>query len=303
MDGWVFLRPWWLLAYLPVLMVGLYLWLRPQSLTDWQKKCDPRLLEYLKYTQGNHQWFTTWACLMTSLILIVFGLSGPSWKKLPAPVGQLQQPVMVVLDLSTNMLLDDITPSRLERAKLLIEDSLKARSDMQWGLIVFSEQPFLVSPLSSDIENILNFLPVLSPKILPVGGYDILSALKEAEQDIERANMAGGRILVISSKKPTPTVLSLLSSLSQKGYAVAWVNDSSIPNAVKQPKNLNIFDIKSAPEQITSWLRRDNMFNARKIASPMSMLQWQDQGRWFLLLALWPLVLVFRKGWFLRLWV
>lgn len=303
MDGWVFLRPWWLWAYLPVLLVGLYWWFRPQSITDWQKHCDAKLLDYLKFTHGNKKWFSTWILLMVSMSLMVFSLAGPSWKKIPSAVGQLQKPVMLVLDLSTNMLLDDITPSRLERAKFLIEDSLKENPELQWGLLVFSQQVFLVSPLTNDIQNILNFLPVLAPKLLPVGGYDVNLALNEAQKYIDSTGMMTGKILVISSRFPASGTLDLLGQLTKQGYSVAWVNDSSIASLVKFPKGVEVYDIKSAHEKMDAWLKGGFSLSAKQLQTKAKLMQWQDQGRWFLGLAMLALMMVFRKGWFLRLWV
>lgn len=303
MDGWVFLRPWWLLAYLPVLCIGLYWWFRPQSITDWQKHCDAKLLDYLKYTHGNQKWFSTWILLMISMSLMVFSLAGPSWKKIPSAVGQLQKPVMVVLDLSTNMLLDDITPSRLERAKFLIEDSLKANPELQWGLLVFSQQVFLVSPLTNDIQNILNFLPVLTPKLLPVGGYDANLALHEAQKYIHATGLMSGKILIISSRAPSIGTLDLLKSLVRSGYSLAWVNDASIFPKVQFPKGVEVYDIKSAHEKIEAWLNQGFSLTTKQLQTKTKLMQWQDQGRWFVGLAMLALMMVFRKGWFLRLWV
>jgi Ca-activated chloride channel family protein len=303
MDGWVLLRPWWLWAYLPILLVGIYWWFRPQSTTDWQKHCDAKLLAYLKYAHGNNKWFSTWLLLMLSMSLMVFSLAGPSWKKIPMPVGQIQKPVMLVMDLSTNMLLDDITPSRLERAKFLIEDSLKANPELQWGLMVFSQQVFLVSPFTNDIQNILNFLPVLTPKLLPVGGYDVNLALNEADKYSHSTGMINGKILVISSKFPNPSTLDLLGTMSKQGHSIAWVNDSSIFPSSSFPKGVEVFDIKSPNEKINAWLNQGFSIHAKQLQTNSKLLQWQDQGRGFLGLALLALMMVFRKGWFLRLWV
>jgi Ca-activated chloride channel family protein len=302
MDGWVFLRPWWLLAYLPVMGVFIYWWFRPQIQTDWHKLCDPKLLHHFKYNQGHQKWISTWLSLLLSLVLMVFALSGPAWKRLPIPVGELQKPVVIVLDLSSHMYLDDITPNRLQRAKFLIEDSLKAHQDIQWGLIVFTKMPFIVSPMTNDVQNILNFLPALQPKILPVGGYDIAKALGKAKELVQQAGFLEAKIMVIASQKPQTIMIKNMQKLADEGLDIAWIEDSSLARPI-QIKQLNYMTIRNATEELPKWLDKGFNFQVKTLKTVAPVMQWRDEGRWFLCFAMIPLVGVFRKGWFIRLWV
>ena len=302
MDTWVWLRPWWLLAYIPVLAIAMYWWFRPQTQSDWHQHCDPRLLNYLQYSHNNRKWIGTWGALLFSMSMMVLALAGPSWQRLATPIGQVQKPVMIVLDLSTSILLDDITPSRLQRAKFLIEDSLKAHPDMQWGLEVFSLMPFLVSPMTNDSENILNFLPVLAPKILPVGGYNPMKALQKASDDILQSGYDKGKIIMIASHPPTDDILNLSDELAKQGMHIAWVEDSSIQRQFKDAR-LAYMSIKNAHDELSPWLKQGFSLNTASLKTGKTVMQYKDDGRWFLLLAMIPLLAVFRRGWFLRLWV
>jgi len=302
MDGWVFLRPWWLLAYLPVIVVFIYWWFRLQTQTDWHKLCDPKLLQHFQFNQGHQKWISTWLSLLLSLALMVFALAGPAWKRLPTPVGELQKPVVILLDLSSHMYLDDITPNRLERAKFLIEDSLKAHPDIQWGLIVFSQMPFVVSPMTNDVQNILNFLPALQPKILPVGGYNIVKALNKAKQLVQQAGFLEAKILVISSQKPQTDFIKEAQKLATEGLDIAWVEDSSLARQI-QIKQFDYMTIRNATLELAKWLDKGFDYHVKTLKTLAPVMQWKDEGRWFLLLAMIPLLAVFRKGWFMRLWV
>jgi Ca-activated chloride channel family protein len=259
-------------------------------------------LQHFQFNQGHQKWISTWLSLLLSLALMVFALAGPAWKRLPTPVGELQKPVVILLDLSSHMYLDDITPNRLERAKFLIEDSLKAHPDIQWGLIVFSQMPFVVSPMTNDVQNILNFLPALQPKILPVGGYNIIKALSKAKQLVQQAGFLEAKILVISSQKPQTDFIKEAQKLATEGLDIAWVEDSSLARQI-QIKQFDYMTIRNATLELAKWLDKGFDYHVKTLKTLAPVMQWKDEGRWFLLLAMIPLLAVFRKGWFMRLWV
>jgi Ca-activated chloride channel family protein len=303
MSNWIFLRPWCLLALIPIFVIATYWWFRPQKQNDWQHICDPQLLDYLNYTQTNHQWRKTWLCVMCSFVFMVIGLAGPSWHKMPVALGQIQKPVMVILDLSPHMLLDDVSPSRIERAKFLLEDILKHHQEMQWGLLVFSQMPFLVSPITNDVQNILNFLPVISPQILPVAGYDMLKALDKAKNVLSQAGYVYGKLLVISSRSPDDVITHRILDLKQQSYDVFWVDAASKQYDDADKSSIPRVGLKQATLAIQKWLEQGFFMQKKEHIRGNKTMQWKDEGRWFVALAMLLLMGVFRKGWFLRLWV
>jgi Ca-activated chloride channel homolog len=306
LSGFHWLRPWWLLALIPVVILAVYWWMRPQKQNDWQKICDAPLLAYFKHEQSNRQWISTWLAIMFSLSCMVLALAGPTWHKDKLHLGQVQKPVMILLELSTRMMLDDVSPNRLERAKFLIEDWLKKYPDMQWGMMVFSKMPFLVSPLTSDTQNILNFLPVLNPQLLPVNGYDVQSSLKKTIEVMAQIGVESGKVVVISSHSPTAQDLKTIELLSKHGTQIAWIEDAPIQKKHLLDVYAKLFlfwNIKYASDVGGIWLHKEFHDQSKYQRLQNEVWQWRDEGRWFLLLGMLPLVLVFRKGWFLRLWV
>jgi Ca-activated chloride channel family protein len=303
MSSWIFLRPWCLLGLVPVMAIAIYWWFRSQKQNDWQQVCDPQLLQYLQYTHGNQQWRKTWFCVISSLVMMVLGLAGPSWYKIPAAIGQIQKPVMVIMDLSPQMLLDDISPSRVERAKFLLEDILQHHQDMQWGLMVFSQMPFLVSPITNDIQNILNFLPVMTPQILPVGGYDVEKALDKAKNVLNQAGYSYGKFLVISARRADDSAINWILQSQKEGFDVYWVDATANELIGDGKTEIKTIGIKHANSVIHKWLNKGFFLSKQEKLSSNKVMQWKDEGRWFVGIAMILLMGVFRKGWFLRLWV
>ena len=89
-----------------------------------------------------------WLCV--GLALVLAALARPQWGRLEEPVFDQSREILLAMDLSRSMLTPDVPPSRLARAKLLIQSLLEKLQGERVGLAVFSGTAFLQSPLSAD---------------------------------------------------------------------------------------------------------------------------------------------------------
>lgn len=198
-EDFHFTRPLWLLALIPVLVI-LGLWLRYRSQSEWRSVIDARLLPFLlesvKLKQSNR-----WLHLLLLLIAwtaVVLALAGPAWQRLAQPVEIRRDALVVVLDLSLSMAVQDVSPSRLTRAKFKLTDLFERRTEGQTALIVYAGQPYTVVPFTDDTATLTHLLPSLSPDIMPVPGSRPDLALEMANQLLEDNRINRGRILFIT---------------------------------------------------------------------------------------------------------
>jgi Ca-activated chloride channel homolog len=136
--------------------------------------------------------------LAIGLALVVFALARPQWGQLEEPVFDQSREILLAIDLSRSMLASDIKPSRLDRAKLLIQSLLERLAGERVGLLVFSGTAFLQSPLSADYEILREFLPALGPDFLPEGGTNY-RALIDTAIDAFTASASADRFLIVLS--------------------------------------------------------------------------------------------------------
>ncbi|MFZ9745229.1 MAG: VWA domain-containing protein, partial [Opitutaceae bacterium] len=136
--------------------------------------------------------------LAAGFTLAVLALARPQWGKLEEPVFDQAREILLAVDLSRSMLTPDVKPSRLERAKLLIQSLLEKLAGERVGLVVFAGTAFLQAPLSADYEILREFLPALSPDFLPQGGSNY-GAVLEASLQAFGATAAADRFLVVLS--------------------------------------------------------------------------------------------------------
>src|SRR5579862_6219285 len=137
-------------------------------------------------------------CLAVGSAAALLALARPQWGEIAEPRYERSREVMLALDLSRSMLADDVAPSRLARAKLLIDSLLDQLKGERLGLIVFSGTAFVQSPLSADYEVLRDLLGELDPSYLPEGGTDYEAMLRAAAQGFGQEG-DGDRYLVVLS--------------------------------------------------------------------------------------------------------
>jgi Ca-activated chloride channel family protein len=136
--------------------------------------------------------------LALGLAFTIVALARPQWGRIEEPVFDQSREILLAIDLSRSMLSPDVKPSRLDRAKLLVQSLLEKLKGERVGLIVFSGTAFLQSPLSSDYEILREFLPALNPDFLPEGGTNY-RALVDTALDAFGGSSAADRFLIILS--------------------------------------------------------------------------------------------------------
>lgn len=92
--------------------------------------------------------------------LLVLAAAGPRWVGEPVPLTREGRNIMMVLDLSGSMELDDMVQNgrpvtRLEVVKDAAAAFVRARAGDRLGLILFGTQAYLQTPLTFDLHNVL----------------------------------------------------------------------------------------------------------------------------------------------------
>lgn len=122
-----FLRPWWLLSLL--VPIGI-LWFSSQSgdiRSRWKGTIAPHLLDNLIVGGKRGSRIQPSWLLAVALALSALAVAGPTWQREQPPFVEDTAALVIAVDLSSAMDAVDISPSRLERAKLKIRDIVADR--------------------------------------------------------------------------------------------------------------------------------------------------------------------------------
>jgi Ca-activated chloride channel family protein len=166
-----------------------FLWLLPlagvalavcgrQKKKAMERLADPELLAQLTGNDLKRRRFFKGLLLLTALVLMLFALAGPRWGSHYQEVSQKGVDIMILVDVSPSMRVEDIKPDRLERARREILDFLTVVQGDRAGLVAFSGAAFVQCPLTLDYAALDMFLGQLEPDLIPVPGTDLGAAIE-----------------------------------------------------------------------------------------------------------------------------
>lgn len=216
-----FLRPWWLLALVPLLVFLIWFARRRLEIRRWRDVVDPALMPHVLIGTGDQSRWRATTVLAVAGALVITALAGPAWERLPQPVFRSQDALVIALDLSRSMDVADTKPSRLTRARFEISDILERRNEGQTALIVFAAEPFIISPLTDDTRTIIAQLPALTTDLMPSQGSRADRALEMAADLLSQAGAGEGHVLLVTDGADVEQTLTAVRQLRERKIRVS----------------------------------------------------------------------------------
>ncbi|GAB3393514.1 tetratricopeptide repeat protein [Azotobacter armeniacus] len=211
------LHPEWL-PLLPLLAWLLWrLWHRQRRAGRWELLLPPAFHQALLVERAGRGSHLPWIALGLAWLLALLALLGPSWQRIEQTTPQRADPLVVLLELTPNMLAGDVAPNRLALARRKLLDLLEARQEAQTAVVVYAGSAHTLVPLSDDLETTRNLLDVLAPPIMPVAGRRADLAVARGLALLEQGAQGRGQLLLIGSE---------LDEQERQGIARALGGDS-----------------------------------------------------------------------------
>lgn len=324
-----FLKPFWLLALLPLALLLYLLFRSRRNSSPWHKLIDPSLQSLLldgsnPSARRGYLWL-----LGIVWLLAVLALANPSWSELPTPMLQSTASRVIVLDLSRSMYAADVKPSRIEQARFKVADILRYEEEGQTGLIVFAGDAFTVSPLTRDTDTVTTLLMAVSPNIMPVQGSRLELGLKLAGDVLSQAGIGSGEIVAITDGYSGDAAVRQARRLQNAGHRVSVLGVGSMEGApiadtqgvYLRDEDGNVVITKLDPAKLKAVteagggryhdLSSDNTDIKSLLGSGLTAQQeeavdegltavvWDEKGPLIALLLLPLAAFVFRRGWLL----
>ena len=118
--------------------------------------------------------------MLIGLLFLTIAASGPQVGKRIRPVERKGVDLVIVLDTSKSMDANDVTPSRLAKAKFELNKLIRNLSGDRVSIIVFAGSSHLYLPLTTDYEAALLFLNEIETDMIPNQGTSLSTALTTA---------------------------------------------------------------------------------------------------------------------------
>ena len=319
-------RPEWL-AVLPLLGWLLWkLWHRQKRAGRWQMILPVAFQRVLLSGGNGRDSKLPWIVLGLGWLLAALALMGPSWQRVEQATQKPADPLVVMLELTPEMLATDSSPTRLEQARRKVYDLLQNRSDAQTAVIVYAGSAHTLVPLSDDLATSRNLLEALKPSIMPQPGHRADLAVGKALQLLDQGALGQGRLLLIGSSlsaqeregirsrlgSDAPPLL-MLGIGTRDGAPVVDENGQLLKDdqgAILLPR-LDSPDLRSFMLDIGGRYRQarlddndlrglgllDGAHHLRADGQTQRLDTWADQGYWLLLPLLLLAACAGRRGW------
>jgi Ca-activated chloride channel family protein len=112
--------------------------------------------------------------------LLLVALLGPAYGLTQRAVRTAGKDLWLLVDLSRSMNAGDVAPTRLQKARAELQELVQRFPADRIGLIVFSSEAFVHTPLTYDQNTLLLLLNGLETQLVPAGSTDLAQALNLA---------------------------------------------------------------------------------------------------------------------------
>jgi Ca-activated chloride channel family protein len=325
-----FLRPWWLLALLAAAALLWAIGRRDDVRRRWRSVVSPHLLEALVVDPGRRRRVRPVHLIAALIVIGALAAAGPTWERERPPFMEDKAPLAIAIDLSPTMNATDVSPTRLERAKLKVKALLAQRSGARTAIFAYAGSTHMVLPLTDDAQLIQTFVDALQTRIMPVAGKNTALALREIDASLAKEDTPGSIVFFTDgveapafgafrahadNARSEAVVLAfgterggpVLSPQGDEGSARGGDGggfarlDVEALKRLKSDSGVPVATATLDSDDDVQWVQRHVQSHLqRKVAE--SGGRWKEVGWWLL----WPTVLLgalwFRKGWTVR-WV
>ncbi len=207
--------------YAGIIFFILLLVLRVFYLYNWKKGAQqafasPQFAKQLFQFSDIKQFVFSNALLIVMVISIMVALMDLIGEGEPQTVEIQGSDVVFCLDLSNSMNAEDIAPSRLEKAKLIIESTLDKTFNDRVGLVVFANDAYRVLPLTSDYQAFDSYIASASTAFIGDQGTRFERAIEEASLLFNKEDITSKNIVLISDGEDVADDVGAASNLASK---------------------------------------------------------------------------------------
>lgn len=203
----------WLL-FIPV-FVGLSVYVYRWKKRARRKFADPELISRIFPKTSKNFWLKTFL-ISAGLFFGVAALMDPLYGEEEVLSKREGTDIIYALDLSNSIYTEDVAPSRLEKAKKLIIESIEGLGGDRVGLIVFAGDAYMISPLTTDYNSVLSYIESASPELITAQGTNFASVIDRTVEMYKGVPSVGKLLVLVSDGEDNQGSLSKSENLAKK---------------------------------------------------------------------------------------
>lgn len=204
------------------IFIGLYI-----INSRYQKKknenfINHKLLEKLTPSLSKNKVLAKRFLFIIAIILLIIAAARPQYGNRVRFIEKNGIDIVFVIDTSKSMLADDIKPSRFQNAVRTIKKILEKRSEDRVGIVSFSGDAFIQSPLTSDYDGFKVLLDAVSVGSLPLPGTNFEIAIDKALLALSRAggDKKGAIVILSDGENHTGDIDGAVARVKESGSKI-----------------------------------------------------------------------------------
>jgi len=185
----------WALLVIPFL-AAIFIRAERRAVIRLREFVSERLLPDLARTVDRRRRKIRFALLLLGIAFLISALAEPRWGYIYEDVKRKGLDLIFAADTSRSMLSNDVSPTRLQRVKLAMQDLLNELQGDRVGLVAFAGRAFLQAPLTIDYSAAVEAVNDLDTNTIPEGGTNISAAIELAVGTFGKSAI-GNRAMII----------------------------------------------------------------------------------------------------------
>lgn len=187
----------YLLLLIPF-FTAIYIFLQFKMKKQLQKFGDPELLAHLMPDVSPVRRHVKFGLVMLALALIIFVMARPQYGTRNEEVKRSGIEVMIAVDVSNSMLCRDMSPSRLDKSKMILDKLVEQFEEDKVGLVAFAGSAITLLPMTSDYVSAKMFMDQMSPSTIAVQGTNLSEAITRAVAGFSEKKTVGRALILIT---------------------------------------------------------------------------------------------------------
>lgn len=227
-------------ALIPI-FIGIYIWYIYSSKKNLKKLGDTGLISQLAPNVSKAKKTTKFILFLLAFSLLILGLCNLQTGSKMREVKREGADIMICLDVSNSMLAQDLSPNRLERAKIAIERMIDKLEGDRLGIVIFAGEAYVQLPITTDYSSAKLFLESINTKIVPVQGTNIADAINKSVESFGKDDGKNKAIVIITdgenNEEANASAIDAAEEAAKKGIVINTIGVGSesgvpIPNMI-----------------------------------------------------------------------
>jgi Ca-activated chloride channel family protein len=231
-------HPAWLFALaLPIILAVLAVVVARLRRSQWQAFAADRLRPILIKRRSPLARWISFSLLLLACIGLVTALTRPHEKAGTREEKILSRNVLIALDLSRSMRVQDVKPDRLSRAKIAIYELLEELPNERVGIIGFAGSSYVYAPLTVDHAAVRQTVEQIDENWTTLGGSNLKEAVELAIDTLKKTGQKQNALVIFSDgEKHDGSLDDIASEAKLAGVNILAIgigteNGDYVPNA------------------------------------------------------------------------